>query len=263
MADLFHKQAKQYSETRPDYPPELIDFIASKTPDHELAWDVGTGSGQAAVSLAAIYKNVVATDTSQKQLDFAPKLPNIKYKCTPPQISMEELECEIATEASVDLVTVAQALHWFDLTTFYQHVKWVLKKPHGVIAVWCYTVPQVNDVIDSIFNPFYANSKPFWDPARELVNQKYESIEFPFEPIEGFDHTGLFEFKTERVMDLESYFTYIRSWSAYQTAKDEGIELLSKDVVEDFEKAWSEDGHDQKVVKFPVHVKIGKVGNLI
>ena len=52
MAELFIKQAEQYAEGRPTYPQELFDFIASKTPSHDLAWDVGAGSGQAARSVS-------------------------------------------------------------------------------------------------------------------------------------------------------------------------------------------------------------------
>jgi SAM-dependent methyltransferase len=269
MADLFHKQAKNYAETRPSYPEELFEFIASKTPNHELVWDVGTGSGQAAKSLAKLYKNVVATDTSQEQLDYAPKLPNVRYQYTPPNIPLSELESCVAPPGTVDLVTIAQALHWFDLPTFYQQVKLVLKKPHGVIAAWCYTVPEandnvtvVNDKFDALFRQFYAKSQPYWDPARKLVDGKYKGIDFPFEPVgNGANHTGPFEFTTERLMDLEGFFTYIRSWSAYQTAKDKGVELLSDDAVESFKRVWNEDGVDQKVVKSHVYLRIGKVGN--
>lgn len=261
MAELFIKQAKQYSETRPTYPEELFEFIASKTPSHHLVWDVGTGSGQAAKSLAQIYTNVIATDTSPKQLEFAPVLPNVQYRCTPPNMSMAELERDIAAQSTVDLVTIAQALHWFDLPTFYHQVNHILKKPNGVIAAWCYTVPEVNDSVDSVFKPFYDGSNTYWDPARQLVDNKYRTITFPFEPVYGFDHTGPFEFKTERLMKLEDYFTYIRSWSAYITAQEKGVELLTDEVIEDFTRAWREDGKDQKIVRSPVHLRIGKVGN--
>ncbi|KAA8518023.1 hypothetical protein F0562_015496 [Nyssa sinensis] len=262
MADLFLKQGKDYSVSRPGYPEEVFQFIASKTPQHDLAWDVGTGSGQAAISLAGIYKNVIATDTSQNQLDFAPKLPNVRYQCTPPGMSTTELERNVAVPASVDVVTIAQALHWFDLPTFYQQVKWVLKRPHGVIAAWCYTTPEGNDNVDSIFRRVYfVDSRAYWSPGRNLVVDKYRSIDFPFEPVDGADHTGPFEFKTERLMDLDEYLAYTRSASAYQTARDKGVELLTDDVIEDFKRAWGEDGNGQKVVKFPVYLRIGKLGN--
>jgi len=168
----------------------------------------------------------------------------------------------VSTQSSVDLVTIAQAMHWFDLHAFYQQVKWILKKPDGVIAAWCYTVPEVNDSVDSVLNPFYSiDSDPYWEPQLKLIDDKYMSIDFPFEPVEGADHTGPFKFVAEKLMDLDEYFTYLRSWSAYQTAKTKGVELLRDDMIESFKRAWNEDGHDQNVVKFPVYLRIGKVGN--
>ncbi|KAE8098658.1 hypothetical protein FH972_016703 [Carpinus fangiana] len=263
MAELFIKQAENYAEGRPCYPPELFDFIASKTPSQDLAWDVGTGNGQAARSLAGIYKNVIATDASPKQLSLAPRIPNIRYQHTPPTMSIAELEHNVAAESSIDVVTIAAALHWFDLPNFYQQVKWVLKKPRGVIAAWCYTVPKVNDSVESVFQPFYNTAvEPYWKPVRKLAEEKYRSIHFPFEPVDGVDHTGPFQFIAEKLMDLDQYFTYIRSWSAYQTAREKDVELLSDDVIEDFKWAWTEDGQDQKVVKFPVYLRIGRVGNM-
>ncbi|KAF7804028.1 putative methyltransferase [Senna tora] len=264
MADLFVKQAKQYADSRPNYPPHLFTFIASKTPSHQLAWDVGTGSGQAAQSLAEIYEKVIGTDSSEKQLELAAKLPNVRYEHTPSPMSTWDLQHKVGPEGSVDLVTVAQALHWFDLPTFYEQVKWVLKKPHGVIAAWCYNVPRVSPSVDSVFDEFYAvELTPYWDPARLLVENNYRSIEFPFEAVEGAQHTGPFEFVTEREMGLEDYLTYIRSGSAYQTAKEKGVELLREDVVHRFKSAWGEDEHGShfKIATFPVYLRIGKVGH--
>jgi SAM-dependent methyltransferase len=262
-ADLFKKQGEEYWKGRPNYPEELFQFISSNTPCHDLAWDVGTGSGQAAVSLAQIYKNVIATDTSQGQLDFAPPLPNVRYQCTPPDMSLSELENMVSKQGSVDLVLVAQAMHWFDLPTFYKQVKSVLKKPHGVIAAWCYTTPVVNDGVDSIFKRIYfVDSRAYWTHGRHLIVDKYRSIDFPFEPVDGADHTGPFEFKTERLMDLEEYLAYTKSASAYQTARDKGVELVTDDVFEEFKGAWNEDGNDKKIVKFPIYLRMGKVGSL-
>ena len=90
----------------------------------------------------------------------------------------------------------------------------------------------------------------------------YRTIDFPFEPVDGADHTGPFQFVTERLMDLDDYFTYFRSRSAYQIAREKGVEHLTNDVIEKFKNAWTEDGLDKKVVKFPIYLRIGKVGNL-
>ncbi|KAM7270740.1 hypothetical protein ACFE04_029954 [Oxalis oulophora] len=266
MAELFLKQAKEYRQSRPNYPPELFRFIASKTPHHDLAWDAGTGSGQAAQSLSCIYKKVIATDTSPTQLEFAPKISNIHYQQTPPLMSISELQQVIASNSSVDLVTVATAIHWFDIPNFYEQVKFVLKKPNGVIAAWTYTASmRISPFVDPLLEEFYrTDCKPYWAnlAVTELVDSKYRDLNFPFEAVDGEDHTGPFEFTIERVMGLDDLFELIKSWSAYPAAKDKGVELLNEDVIERFKSAWDKDGCGQKNVKFPVYLRIGKVGNI-
>ncbi|XP_058749909.1 uncharacterized protein LOC131622916 [Vicia villosa] len=262
MAKLFVNQGKEYANARPSYPPQLFQFIASKTPSHNLVWDAATGSGQAAKSLATLYKNVIATDVSEKQLEFATKLPNVQYQLTPSTMSIPEVEQIVAPQGTIDLVTIAQGLHWFNLPNFYNQVKWVLKKPHGVIAAWCYLLPIINDEVDILFGQlYYTDSKPYWDSACKLVEENYRSIDFPFEVVDGVDHTGPFEFVTETLMSFDGLLTLIRSWSGYQTAKEKGVELLREDVVEKFKVAWGED-HGPKTAKFPIYLRIGKVGNV-
>src|SRR3954468_19881417 len=126
MKDLFSNQADQYSKFRPHYPKAMFDYFASLCPDQQLAWDCGTGNGQAASQLAEVFKDVIATDPSEKQLANAPCKRNIEYRVG--------RETTLLPNQSVSLVTVAQALHWFDHPRFYNEVKRVLK-PKGVIAV--------------------------------------------------------------------------------------------------------------------------------
>ncbi|XP_051149556.1 uncharacterized protein LOC127264172 [Andrographis paniculata] len=263
MADLFLKQSKQYSEGRPDYPDQLFHFISSHTPSHDLAWDVGTGTGQAAKSLAKAYKNVIATDTSPKQLEYAEKLSNITYQCTPQTMSISDIHNCIGSESTFDLITIAQAMHWFHLPTFYNHVNHLLKKPAGAIAAWCYTLPEVNPAVDKLLNRFYNNDVgPYWESARTLVDEKYKTIDFPFDPVDGLESNGPFRFNSEKVMDLDKYIVYLKSWSAYHTAKGKGVELLTENLIQDFKKAWDgEDGQTQKIVVFPIYLRFGKVGS--
>ncbi|KAG9443654.1 hypothetical protein H6P81_014994 [Aristolochia fimbriata] len=259
MANL-HWQSDFYAETRPTYPDALFEFIASKTPNRHFAWDAGCGTGQAATALARIYENVVGTDTNEQQLSRATKLPNVRYGRTSAAMSIPELEQAVGPRASADLVTVAQAFHWFDPPSFYEHVNWVLRKPHGVVAVWCYTSPVVDDAVGAVFQRLYeVHTKPFWAPERQIVDDRYTTFDFPFDPVEGEDHTGPFEFEAATRMNLEKFLTYIRSWSAYETAKEKGVELLNGELVEDFRRAWGGDGGEFKVVKFPVYLRIGRV----
>lgn len=264
MANLFLKQAKQYAATRPAYPPELFDFIASKTARHDLAWDVGTGSGQAIPPLAKLYKDVVGTDTSAQQLSYAPRLPNVRYVHTPPDLPLDGIHAAVAPPGSVDLVTVAQAFHWLDLPRFYAQVRSVLRAPQpqqaaGVLAAWCYTEPCVDAAVDDAFWRLYNGSQPYWAPNRRLVDDRYSGVDFPFDPVDGEAHTGPFEFSTERRMDLDGYLAYITSWSAYQTAKEKGVELLDEATVCGFADAWGGDRVEVKTVRYPIFLRIGKV----
>ena len=179
-------------------------------------------------------------------------------------MSIAEIEQKLTPKSSLDLVTIAQALHWFDLPNFYKQVKWALKKPNGIVAAWCYTLPRVNSSVDPILDRYYVDSQPYWDPVRKLVDNEYRDIDFPFEPVDGANETGPLQFLSERLMDLDEYLTYLKSWSAYQTAKDKGVELLGDRVIEDFKRAWESDegGDSKKAAKFPVFLRIGKVGEI-
>lgn len=196
MAKLFVNQAMQYAEARPNYPPLLFHFTASKTSYHSFAWDVATGRGQAAKSLAALYKNVIATDVSEKQLESATKLPNVECQHTPSTMSLTNLEQKVELQGTVNLVTIAQALHWFNLPTFYEQVKWILKKPQEVIVGWCYNLPRVSDEVDTILDQLYSfDASSYWNPSIRLID--------------GVDHTGPFEFMKENLLDFNDFFKLI------------------------------------------------------
>ena len=142
--DHFSKQASDYSVYRPHYPPELFEYLASLTADHKLAWDCATGNGQAALALTSYYENVEATDASERQIEQAAPHKNIRYQVC------EATQTPFA-DNSFDLITVAQALHWFELDMFYKEVNRVAK-PSGIFAAWCYGLFSINDDIDPVIN---------------------------------------------------------------------------------------------------------------
>ncbi|PKA58531.1 hypothetical protein AXF42_Ash008818 [Apostasia shenzhenica] len=264
MADLFRKQAQNYAAARPTYPPELFRYIASKCPSGRLAWDVGTGSGQAAASLATLFDSVVATDASPEQLSYAPAhlLPNVRFVLTPPAIPLADVHRLIASPGAVDLVTVAQALHWFDLPAFYALARAVLRRPGGVLAAWCYLPPVVDGgEVDEIYRRVYESLAPYWAPERKMVEEEYAAVEFPFEAVEAEKGTGPVRgFAAEREMAAGDFLEYVRSGSAYQTARENGVELLRPEVVEELVRAWGMDGKEVQKVRFPISLRIGRVG---
>uniref|UniRef100_A0A803R0D4 Methyltransferase type 11 domain-containing protein n=1 Tax=Cannabis sativa TaxID=3483 RepID=A0A803R0D4_CANSA len=138
-----------YMEARPTYPLEWYSKLAALTPHHNLAWDVGTGNGQAAIGVSEHYKQVIATDVNMAQLERATPHPRVRYLHTPQTMNDNELVSLIGGENSVDLITVATAVHWFDLSHFYSIVSRVLRKPGGVLAVWCYFDMVMSPEFDS------------------------------------------------------------------------------------------------------------------
>src|SRR5882672_6324063 len=132
--DLFSNHAACYAQARPGYPKELFAYVASLVPEHKLAWDAGTGNGQAAIGLAEQFERVIATDASAEQIKHATPHERVEYRV----VTAEGADLE---PGSVDLVMVAQALHWFRHDAFYANVRRVAR-PHGVIVASCYTLPR-------------------------------------------------------------------------------------------------------------------------
>ncbi|MDX1672399.1 MAG: class I SAM-dependent methyltransferase, partial [Balneolaceae bacterium] len=174
--DQFSKQSNAYKKYRPSYPDALFEYLSTLTEEHELAWDSGTGNGQAAFSLVDFYTDVYATDPSEEQIENATPHPNITYR-------VERAEDCSLDDASVDLVTVAQALHWFDFYAFYAEVKRVLKEG-GVFAAWTYGRPSINRNIDGLIRYFHDELlEGYWRYENRLVDLEYVTLPFPFKEL--------------------------------------------------------------------------------
>lgn len=202
FTDHFQQVARQYAAYRPGYPPELYVWLAQQVSSTELAWDCATGSGQAASGLARHFSRVLATDASAAQLAEARPHPRVGY-------SVVTAESSGINTSSVDLVTVAQALHWFNVELFFREVARVLK-PGGVIAVWCYgrlgvDDVQVNKAVQHLYDEVLG---PYWPPERTLVETGYRDIPFPFQSISPP------QFTMRCHWTLSQLTGYLRSWSA-------------------------------------------------
>ncbi|ADE12435.1 class I SAM-dependent methyltransferase [Sideroxydans lithotrophicus] len=200
--DHFTPLARQYASFRPSYPEELFDWLASIAPLRQMAWDCGAGNGQATVELAARFEQVLATDISAAQLAAAPPRANVEYRAAPAEASGLPAQ-------SADLVTIAQALHWFDLPKFYAEVHRVLK-PHGVIAAWGYNRLRIDHAgLQQVLDRFYDETiGAYWPPERLHVENGYRDLAFPFARIASP------EFALHKEWQREHLLGYLRSWSA-------------------------------------------------
>src|SRR6266568_6165743 len=171
--DHFSGVSAGYAAFRPRYPDALFDFLADAAPARDAAWDCATGNGQAAIGLAHHFPRVIATDASEAQIAHATPDPRVTYRVAPAEASGLD-------DRSVDLVTAAQALHWFDRPKFWAEARRVLR-PRGVVAVWTYLLFEIAPEIDAIIREFYSDVVgPFWPPERHITEERYRTIEFPF-----------------------------------------------------------------------------------
>lgn len=202
FTDHFAPVAAGYAGFRPTYPAGLFDWLAEIAPGCALAWDCAAGSGQASLDLAGHFRRVVASDASAAQIAAATPHPGVEYRIAPAESSGLD-------DASVDLVTVAQALHWFDLERFYAEVRRVLV-PDGVLAVWTYGVLHVaGEEVDDAVQAFYGGTLgPYWPPERRLVESGYRTLPFPFAELPAPP------FVMACAWDLGQLLGYFRSWSA-------------------------------------------------
>jgi SAM-dependent methyltransferase len=242
--DHFSGHAKDYASYRPGYPAELFDFVAALPRRRGLAWDCGTGSGQSALGLARCFERVIGTDASAAQIEHAEPHPRIEYRVAPAEDSG-------LPAASVDLVAVAQAFHWFDFERFFAEARRVLA-PGGAVALWSYNLaritPEVDAWTDRLAHGFVG---PYWPPERRWVDEDYRTIPFPFPEVEA----PVFHLLED--WDLHRYLLYVGTWSAVQryaqaTGRDPIAETRAEILV-----AWG-DPAAVRTVSWPIFLRASR-----
>lgn len=245
FSDHFSSIAATYAGFRPRYPAALFAWLAAQAPADGLAWDCATGNGQAAGDLAAHFKRVIATDASPAQIAAALPSPRVQYRVAPAEASG-------VPAAAVDLITVAQALHWFDLERFYAEAHRVLK-PGGVLAVWSYgmlvtDLAAVNAGVDFFYRHIIG---PYWPPERVHVERGYRDLPFPFREMSAP------VFTMESAWTLPELLGYLRSWSAtcrYSAAQGrDPVDTLADELA----PLWGPSQRRRRV-QWPLSMRVGK-----
>ena len=242
--DHFSGHSEQYAQHRPQYPDEIYAYLASIVPGRSLAWDCGTGNGQAAMGLAKHFDNVYATDASVEQISLAYTHAKVSYH-------LEPAEHVSLNDSSVDLVTVAVAVHWFNFDEFYREVRRVLK-PDGVLAVWTYSFPEVSPEIDMLIHQYYYEIlSGYWPERIHYLEEEYKTLPFPFEEIVAPS------FVMKATWDLDQLAGFLDSWSAAQRYKAQKGHHPLESVWEKFLAAWG-DENGERLIRWPLHFRIGR-----
>ncbi|NHC03774.1 class I SAM-dependent methyltransferase [Acinetobacter sp. 187] len=245
MKDLFSECSALYQQARPSYPHSVISEILNYVPSRHFAWDCGAGSGQFTQLLAPYFEQIVATDMSAQQLHQAPYFENVSYQ-------IQQAEQTTFSDHSFDLITVAQAIHWFDFDAFYAEVRRTLKK-EGIIAVIGYGTLSTQDVaLNQQIQHLYSEIlKDDWDPERCYIDAHYQTIPFPFEILS--DSTSSMQFEWGKAQLLG----YLNTWTAVKHHR----ETYAQDPLANI-TAFLNDHEKSIAVEFPLFVKIGKLKKL-
>jgi SAM-dependent methyltransferase len=247
--DHFSGHAGDYAAARPTYPDALFDWLAAQCPRHELAWDAGCGNGQASLALAHRFRRVHASDPSAAQIAAAPSDARIAWRVEPAEV------CSLP-DASADLVTVAQAYHWFEHARFCAEARRVLR-PDGVVALWTYGLSQVEPAVDAVFARLYDDVLgAYWPPERRHVENGYRELPFPFAEIAAPP------FAMQQAWTLAQYLHYLRSWSASQRHRQATGTDAVAGIADAMAAAWGDPAQPREV-RWPLSLRVGRVANLL
>ncbi len=249
FSDHFSGVAGDYAAFRPGYPAPLVARLAELAPRRDVAWDVATGSGQAAKLLADSFARVIATDASAEQLAKATRHPRIEYRVAAAEDSGLDA-------ASVDLITVAQALHWFDVDRFHSEARRVARAD-ALIAEWCYGVVRIDDAaVDAVVHRFYDERiGRWWPPERAHVERAYRDLPFPFEPL-ARDAVG--EWSMREPLDRDRFVGYAKTWSAVKECRaKEGVDPIPE-LEAALEPVWRDRSRRIDVL-WPLTLRVGRI----
>lgn len=242
--DHFSDLSDDYARYRPIYGDAVFDWLASQSPATTVCWDCATGSGQAAVSLARHFDKVIATDASEEQVRNAINAERVEYR-------VARAEESALDDASSDLVTVAQALHWFDINAFFIEVERVLV-PGGLLAILSYSLFQTDSAIDEVIDHLYRDIlDQDWPPERRLIEQGYADITLPFPELE----TPSFSMFAQ--WDLSQLTGYLNTWSAVKRYTNRTGQSPVGMISESLQSAWGDPANKHRI-EWPMTVRVAR-----
>jgi SAM-dependent methyltransferase len=244
FSDHFSGIAASYARYRPRYPAALFTWLSGIVPDRERAWDCGTGSGQGAEALSSCFREVIASDPSIAQLTSATTAAGVFY------VAMTAEQAALADE-TVALVTVAQALHWFDHAVFFREADRVLR-PSGVLAVWSYALAVIDPEIDALLSHFHGSTVgPYWPAERSLVDSGYAGIQLPYPELSH----PLFEMEAE--WSLPQLGGYLSTWSAVNRYRVERGEDPMPAITRALADAWGNPDATRRI-RWPLSLRVAR-----
>ena len=244
IVEVFSAKSDRYAEFRPSYPDALYEALVSHCRSRRLAWDCATGSGQALDGLRPRFARIVATDASFNQLHQSSRGKNVDLVCS-------RSETPAIASGGIDFVSIAQALHWFDLPAFYSAVREVTSQG-AIIAAWTYGLISVSPELDNLINHLYWDVVgPYWAVNRKLVDEAYANVDWPFDEI-AFPEVDMTDEWT-----VDHFVGYLNTWSAVHTMEKKTGRKAIAEFEEQLRAAWGSE--QQRRVSWPLRGRLGRV----
>lgn len=243
---LFSSHSEAYAQFRPTYPPALFAWLASQCAGTEQALDIATGNAQAALPLTGHFEQVFACDASPSQLFATEDWHRVhRFACRAEQLPLKA--------GQLDLITVAQALHWFATDSFFTEVQRALK-PEGLFCAWCYSLLRIEPGLDEIIHRLHGEILDgFWPDGRASVDAGYRDISPPFPLIE------VPSFHIEASWSFAQLIGYLSTWSAVKRWQQKHARDLIADLQPELLQRWG-DPMRQRTVRWPLHFLAGYPG---
>lgn len=243
ISALFGSNASTYANFRPHYPAQLFTWLAQHSPARLRALDIGCGNGQASRPLCAHFAQVLACDASFAQLAASKPQSNLHL------LVADARQLPLAP-ACLDLITVAQALHWFADAAFFAQIGRLLK-PGGLFCAWCYGLLRINPAVDEVIDQLYHERlSGYWPAGRSSVDCGYSDLNAPFARLQ------VPSLVMQQHWNFNQLFGYLRTWSAVQRyQQQQGIDPLTTFTAALLE-AWGEPQKSHNV-SWPLHFLAG------
>lgn len=239
VAELFGARADAYASYRPRYPDSLFTWLAQHSPGHDCALDIACGSGQASSPLTRHFARVLASDASFQQLQAAEPHDGVHYYAAP-------AERQPLADASLDLIVVAQALHWFAHAAFFTEIERLLK-PNGLFCAWCYSLMSIDVELDAILHDFYWKTlHGYWPAGREQVDNGYRDIALPWPRIPTPSQALQAEWTLPHLLG------YLHTWSALQRLESAQGQAPLLALGTQLQQAWG-DPQRKRCINWPLH----------
>ncbi|KAH8698526.1 S-adenosyl-L-methionine-dependent methyltransferase [Talaromyces proteolyticus] len=273
------EQGKAYAEIRRDYHPKVYQTVLDQhlSTDGKLhtLLDVGCGPGNVARSLGVNFAHVIGLDPSDGMIKTARSLGGSSATSEPIRYEVSTAEdLGQLQDSSIDLITIANAAHWFDMPRFWLRAAKVLK-PGGSVAIWCSgdirTDPSLpnSEAIQAAMDDYLLRYlQPYYERGNWMTRTRYTDLPMPWnitEPVSEFDEHTFFRkdwvpeeepfFVGLPEADMDTFEKMMATHSAYTrwaqanpdiagTDKD-GIRILRKEIERLLQEAGVEKGREK------------------